>query len=706
MKRTIIIIILIILIISLFNIGYCGQRENMNSNGNTWITDVELTPYDSDSDGYNNSVTAYIEFYTNNIGYTKVKITGYLFDPNNDNVDIDSESISISASGGDYGETYLDLNAPLNSPKGEYTVNITLTVEENRYDSFMDEVNLYPLDYIPPTLEILCEDNLHYVDIGVSTKYFITVKNNGDNNVQITLDIQNRPNDWDASLDNYSKNLNANSSDILTLIVKSPNTKNSTRVAKLTIEVASLSSELKDSSIITTIIGFADFSLSSEDIAFSNENPELGDSINISVKIKNEGTISASQVEMQFLNDTIKLDSQTIKNIEKEGGQAIFILNWKITEGTHTIWVEIDYENKIEEFNENNNRANKTITLAITYDITILGYNEKNDEFSDSITKSTSPGLLNSFIFEVIKKGNAETITLEILGLDQEENGWSGYFSDVSNTKSYTTNIQLIDFTEIIDMTGQPPDIAYLNNNTEIDRLKLKLGAEQKVYVKIKIIVPFDLSEGDQKIIKLKGISEEPELEDPIDNEVEITINVLLPDIVIEKMDYPEVMREGEIVTISAYIKNIGDIEAKDIKVSLYVDNSEVKNTQINRIPKGYDTLLINFNWQAISGVHNLKIVVDPENTVAEKNDQFKAINNNIISTNVNVKSTTTQKDKDTPSNKTSDENGFFYYIIIVVTVIIIIVIIIIVVLKKESGKVPPQLPTSYPPPPPPPPYY
>ena len=326
---------------------------------------------------------------------------------------------------------------------------------------------------------------------------------------------------------------------------------------------------------------------------------------------------------------------------------------------------------------ENTVLLNAETIVNHTFDLSVLGYNDDSNELVSVLSTDISPGWTESFLVQVKNKGNApETVELELIGSGSDNDEWSGYFSNVANSLTYTTNIQSHDFQSIIDMLYKPADIAYANiEEYPVDSIKIKLDVGQAVIVKFKIQAPTGLPEGDLKVITIRGISEQPELEDPVDNEVDLNLRILYPDLVVDDIGHPKDMEDGRIVTISAYIKNIGQIEARDVLIVLYIDDQEIKSVQMSTVNKGTDNLLITFNWQASSGTHNVRIEVDPENTVVEKKDQFRGVNNNIGTKKIDVS-----------SGGLFDQGIARAVCSILLILITIIIISLMIVLWKKSG--------------------
>ncbi|MCK5562382.1 MAG: hypothetical protein KAJ51_17410, partial [Thermoplasmata archaeon] len=276
-----------------------------------------------------------------------------------------------------------------------------------------------------------------------------------------------------------------------------------------------------------------------------------------------------------------------------------------------------------------------------TYDLSLSVFNEGASSYTRSLVESISPGWERSYVFKVENHGNGpETVELQINGLDRINiTGRQGYFHAVAKTRIYTTNVETQNFTEIIDASTLPKDLVLVNNgNTEVDIIRLKLNAGQKAYISIKLTAPrFSNDNIEENTIGVTVTSAKPALENQIDNEVELVFKFLLPDLVIDRINHPKYIVDGDVIAISTFLKNLGDIEAKNINVALFVDDKYVRSVNIIRIQNGTDDLFVTFCWQAISGKHEIKIVIDQYNNIPEQNDQFQEINNNVITKTLTI---------------------------------------------------------------------
>jgi hypothetical protein len=334
---------------------------------------------------------------------------------------------------------------------------------------------------------------------------------------------------------------------------------------------------------------------------------------------------------------------------------------------------------------------------------------EHSELTSDKILNDTiqpmpgvSPGSVLNFVFEITNGGNdKDKINIRLDPLkpsntrqefmtiadwsEFEDLGWKAYFIGITNTEAYLTDVTDLDFTKDLDLSALKGPVGYLNEGNETVRdLTLTLGVDQRIWVKVQVRVPRDIPDVHDELhpdaeepwfFRLESYSADPNGKNKDvnldDNRVFMSLNILLPNLeVVGKINHPKSIGNGDIVTISAEIRNSGDIAASEVIVTFYVDGKEVKSQTINKLEKGRSRL-IPFTWQAASGGHDLKIVVDPEDGIVEKNEE-----DNTQTARVDVQS-----------------EGFLEYIsnrevcsVIPIIIVIAIIAIVFVIIKKRGS--------------------
>ena len=97
----------------------------------------------------------------------------------------------------------------------------------------------------------------------------------------------------------------------------------------------------------------------------------------------------------------------------------------------------------------------------------------------------------------------------------------------------------------------------------------------------------------------------------------------------------------GDVLTIIVKVKNSGDIPAENVDVQLVIDGVEKKTTTLRTVKnESGDEKTVIFSWVAEAGEHDIKIVIDPDNTVIESRDETAhggSGNNNEIDKTVDV---------------------------------------------------------------------
>jgi hypothetical protein len=108
-----------------------------------------------------------------------------------------------------------------------------------------------------------------------------------------------------------------------------------------------------------------DLSISESDISFSASPPVEGSSIDITVTVRNPGAGEARAVPVRFLDGTLPIATdQLIPIIPPNGGMAQVTVKWTATPAAlHDIVAWADPANAIDESDESNNRAGRSILI-------------------------------------------------------------------------------------------------------------------------------------------------------------------------------------------------------------------------------------------------------------------------------------------------------------------------------------------------------
>ena len=93
----------------------------------------------------------------------------------------------------------------------------------------------------------------------------------------------------------------------------------------------------------------------------------------------------------------------------------------------------------------------------------------------------------------------------------------------------------------------------------------------------------------------------------------------------------PEKPVEGDVVTVTAVVRNMGYVNASDVVVRFLDNTSVIGSTQVS--VGGGSTTATSVNWTPVVGVHTITVVVDPEDNISESDES-----NNNASKNITVK--------------------------------------------------------------------
>lgn len=109
-----------------------------------------------------------------------------------------------------------------------------------------------------------------------------------------------------------------------------------------------------------------DLEITPENITLSTSKLESGSPVSISAKVANVGTAEARGVEVEFLRETFSGEIQIgdTRTISLQPGENDTVrVGWLALEGTHTIRVRVDPEDRIVELDEDNDEAEKQIEV-------------------------------------------------------------------------------------------------------------------------------------------------------------------------------------------------------------------------------------------------------------------------------------------------------------------------------------------------------
>jgi PKD repeat protein len=196
---------------------------------------------------------------------------------------------------------------------------------------------------------------------------------------------------------------------------------------------------------VNPIVEKPDLEVSEEDIEFSDEEPTEGDLIEINATVQNIGTKETYNVIIQFWDGepfvgTQIGENQTIEEIDIEE-KVVVRVKWNTTGlvGDHYIYVIIDPDNVIDELNETNNIAFRSITVKPKDEV---------PPFIELISPEDSSNITNATVeFNFISIDNVDELLSCNLILDGEVmKTWTEsvinaskttYYADVSYGKHY-----------------------------------------------------------------------------------------------------------------------------------------------------------------------------------------------------------------------------------------------------------------------------
>ena len=340
--------------------------------------------------------------------------------------------------------------------------------------------------------------------------------------------------------------------------------------------------------VINNIIPqYLDLFVTSDNLYFDKPSPFAGQVIRVSADIFNRGNTDATGVQVRFTADGALVESLITVPIVPAGGSATVGVNWTAVQGAHLINVTADPTNLINETNESNNTASRSLSVApapiLQPDLAIAAAN---------IT------LTPSSIFV------GQRVNISVLVFNHGEvpaNNVNVRFALTNPTLTVNRTVGFI----------QPQNGVLLNItwNATVGTHALTITADP------------------QHLINDKNYDDNAAA-------VEFTVqpaSVLRPDLYVGTvLVAPNNLIAGQNASISVIIGNSGNAPANNVVVSFFVDGDRLANRTVSvDVGQSTDTSAV---WPSVAGQHLILVKVDEANLTNDAN-----LTNNSASTSVSV---------------------------------------------------------------------
>jgi len=338
-----------------------------------------------------------------------------------------------------------------------------------------------------------------------------------------------------------------------------------------------------------------DLSILPADMLVTPATFKSGDKINLKAVVKNIGTDPAKNFKVQFYFNKTKIYEKIITTLNSNA-QSIVTYQYKLpidVIGNQTFKAIIDSDNVINESNEKNNEAEKTLIVSpISPDLSVV-----------STDMSVNPAS-----FKGGDKVNFRAI-IKNIGTDPAKNVKVALY--FNGTKIFEKVI---------------PTISKNGNYAVVTQYQLPGNISGNQLFKVKVDEQNTIAESNEK-----------------NNEAEKTISVAKAqrDLLFEFIKpAPVNPTVGQQVTWQIKVKNVGNSDATNFKLNFYADNKSNAPTATFVIPKlsKNASTVKNVKWTVPANIstavgYTVRAVADVDNTNDETNE-----NNNIVLYSLNLK--------------------------------------------------------------------
>ena len=328
-----------------------------------------------------------------------------------------------------------------------------------------------------------------------------------------------------------------------------------------------------------------DFEILPSDISVSANTVDIFKDVKITSKITNKGTMNAYNVKIKYFIDEAgtPFDIAT-STVDVPAGAAITNeVTWRTNKAGVNLPLTVfaDPFNTFAELSEENNKATTTITVNSSTEPNLTIF------YKDIVITPVS----------VNEKGNANISVLV------KNEGFSA-----------ATDIQVNFYKGVPGVDGEllgSRTIQTLNTgeskSVSVDWMNIMDAGERIMYIKVD---PDNL---------IKEISED-------DNDAFVVLDILsLPDLAISASSIvltPSAPKDGDTVSVNVTIKNLGRQNANSVSVKAYEGNTVIGVQSLPLITgDSQANTVFAYDSAGKSGAHNITVVIDPDNTIAEQSE-------------------------------------------------------------------------------------
>ncbi|MBN1161218.1 MAG: hypothetical protein JXA17_04665 [Dehalococcoidales bacterium] len=405
-----------------------------------------------------------------------------------------------------------------------------------------------------------------------------------------------------------------------------------------------------------------------QDIALSPINPALGDTVTITVTIKNQGSAPATASYVTCYVDDSILTTKPISALDA-GVMATATFTWEATGGTHIIRAVADASGIITETDETNNENTYTLTtLAPDLVIQSITWSPSSPSVGDSIVISiviknqgntqSHATSLNFFIdgntrgtqdVAAINAGASLTKTYTWTALtgqynfraviDEADNNEESDEDNNELTVTFTTGSIDLAFQAVVWAPQNPSKYDVVTCNVTVinygqgradswflayyldGTLKSTISGEPlESGASTNITFSWETLQDTHDIRIVLDYYEQLSETDETNNEYTVTISTLLPDLVVSDISWePENPGVGDEVTFTVTIKNQGSGSAAASRAASYIDNRFISYLTVPALDADAETTAT-FSWSATSGTHSVRMFVDFDRVLNESN--------------------------------------------------------------------------------------